>query len=70
MVTKAAAAEDFRYISMLLAVKTGAAVMPIEELRHDVMDAATKITFDALLTRLLAAAITLQVWEYGRWPKR
>ena len=56
-------AEDFRFTSMLLAVKTGAAVFPSEDIRDKVMSQATHVTFDELLSRLFAEAVTLGIWR-------
>ena len=59
-------AQEFRYVTALLAVKTGAAVYPLEDIREKIMQEATANTFDDLLTRLVAAAVTLGLWNKAR----
>jgi len=56
-------AADFRYLSALLAVKTGAAVYPLLNIRDKIMLEAASNTFDDLLTRIIADAINLGLWH-------
>ena len=57
-------ASEFRYVTALLAVKTGAAVYPLEDIREKIMREAAGTTFDDLLTRLISGAVTLGLWNY------
>ena len=56
-------AEEFRKISALLAVKTGASVFPVEYPLDAIYKEASLSTFDDLLTRLFATAVALGIWE-------
>ncbi len=62
MTTKRTAAEEFRYLTGLLAIKTGASVMA-SDLTPTMQKEASTIPFDEILSRLLGMAIVLEIWH-------
>ena len=62
-------AASFRFNVMLLAAKVGAGTVPLDDIRDRVMAETNATSVDEIISRILADAISLGLWDKS-WRHR